>query len=52
MKKITSILTCTGILLFAALSASAQTYKFEKTIALPGEGGYDYAFIDQTNHVL
>jgi len=52
MKKITSILTCTGILLFAVLSASAQTYKLEKTIALPGEGGYDYAFIDQTNHVL
>jgi DNA-binding beta-propeller fold protein YncE len=52
MKKITSILTCAGILLFATLSASAQTYKLEKTIALPGEGGYDYAFIDQTNHVL
>ena len=50
-KNILSFFSIAG-LLFIALSSSAQTYKLEKTIALPGEGGYDYAFIDQINHVL
>jgi len=31
---------------------SAQSYVPEKTIAIPGNGGYDYAFIDQANHHL
>jgi DNA-binding beta-propeller fold protein YncE len=33
-------------------AVSAQDYKLEKTIAIPGDGGYDYAFIDQQNHRL
>lgn len=34
--------------------ASAQTpgYKADKVISLPGNGSYDYAFIDQVNHIL
>ncbi|HEY4197097.1 MAG TPA: YncE family protein, partial [Mucilaginibacter sp.] len=28
------------------------TYVAEKTIPLPGNGGYDYAYIDQENHTL
>src|SRR5689334_6679473 len=35
------------------LCGMAQTnYVAEKTIPLTGNGGYDYAFIDQANHVL
>ena len=36
------------------LCATAQTsnYVADKTIPLTGNGGYDYAFIDQDNHVL
>jgi YVTN family beta-propeller protein len=30
----------------------AQTYVFEKTIALPGDGGYDYLSIDKVNNRL
>jgi len=33
-------------------NVSAQSYKAEKTIAVPGDGGYDYAFIDQQNRRL
>ena len=35
-----------------ALCSSAQTYILDKTIALPGNGSYDYAFVDQVNHRL
>jgi DNA-binding beta-propeller fold protein YncE len=36
------------------LSGMAQnpTYVADKTIPLTGNGGYDYAFIDQPNHIL
>jgi len=51
MKKIVFFLCLCG-LTFPALNLLAQTYKLEKTIALPGEGGYDYAYVDQVNHVL
>jgi DNA-binding beta-propeller fold protein YncE len=35
------------------LCGTAQTnYIAEKAIPLTGNGGYDYAFIDQTNHIL
>lgn len=36
------------------LCGMAQTSNFvaDKTIPLPGNGGYDYAYIDQVNHVL
>jgi DNA-binding beta-propeller fold protein YncE len=39
-------------LLFCSFCAKGQTYVADKTIALPGNGGYDYAFIDQLNHRL
>ena len=32
--------------------AQTSTYVADKTIPLPGNGGYDYVFIDQANHVL
>ncbi len=34
------------------LNAAAQTYVADKTIPLPGNGGYDYVFIDQDSHTL
>jgi DNA-binding beta-propeller fold protein YncE len=52
MKKLISlILLCTGFLFWTSRSL-AQNYTLDKTIALPGNGGYDYAFIDQVNSVL
>ncbi len=39
-------------LIFIAGAASAQTYVLDKTIALPGDGGYDYLSIDNVNHRL
>jgi YVTN family beta-propeller protein len=46
-----------GIALLATTSiipqlSKAQTYVADKTIALPGEGGYDYLAIDQVNRRL
>lgn len=32
--------------------AQNQNYVSDKTIPLTGNGGYDYAFVDQANHVL
>jgi DNA-binding beta-propeller fold protein YncE len=32
--------------------AQNPTYVADKTIPLPGNGGYDYVFIDQVNHIL
>lgn len=32
--------------------AQAQTYVLDKSIALPGDGGYDYLSIDKVNHRL
>lgn len=53
MKIITRILTLT---LFTALpffvTAQTAVYVADKTIPLPGNGGYDYVFIDQDNHML
>lgn len=50
MKKTTLIFIISFIL--HSLTASAQNYTLDKTIAIPGNGGYDYAFIDQINHHL
>src|ERR1700761_6665832 len=36
----------------APLSLKAQSYVFEKSIALPGNGGWDYLSIDKVNHRL
>ena len=39
-------------LIFISLNSSAQNYVLDKGIPVPGNGGYDYAFIDQINSVL
>ncbi len=49
MKKIFLTALC-GILI--SLSLHAQTYVLDKTIALPGDAGYDYLSIDKVNHRL
>ena len=49
MKKIFFATLC-GV--FASLSMHAQTYVLDKTIALPGDAGYDYVSIDKVNHRL
>jgi YVTN family beta-propeller protein len=49
MKKILLAILCSG---FATLSLHAQTYVLDKSISLPGDGGYDYLSIDQVNHRL
>ena len=49
MKKIFFATLC-GV--FASLSMRAQTYVLDKTIALPGDAGYDYVSIDKMNHRL
>ncbi|ASU32955.1 YncE family protein [Mucilaginibacter xinganensis] len=36
----------------ACVSLQAQTYVLDKTISLPGSGGYDYLSIDKINHRL
>lgn len=51
MKKLALLISCSALIL-AGLSSSAQNYVLDKTISLPGNGGYDYAFIDQANHIL
>src|SRR5258708_29993635 len=52
MKK--SFLSLAGllVLLLATSRLSAQSYKFDKKIALPGDGGYDYIAIDEANNHL
>ena len=46
MKKV--ILFICAALLFGSTSVlKAQTYVFDKAIALPGVGGYDYLSIDK-----
>ncbi len=49
MKKIFLAIFC-GILV--SLSLHAQTYILDKTIALPGDAGYDYLSVDKVNHRL
>lgn len=48
MKKI--YITLCGVLL--GLGLHAQTYILDKTIALPGDAGYDYLYVDKINHRL
>lgn len=52
MKKtlLLSLFATAGMLL--SLRSAAQNYVPEKTIALPGNGGYDYVYIDQDSHTL
>ncbi|HVW95436.1 MAG TPA: YncE family protein [Mucilaginibacter sp.] len=49
MKKILLAVLCC---VFAAPLLRAQNYVFEKSISLPGEGGYDYLSIDKVNRRL
>jgi DNA-binding beta-propeller fold protein YncE len=49
-KKILVLLTLVAGFTFNVLAQS--NYVLDKAIALPGTGGYDYAFIDQANSVL
>jgi DNA-binding beta-propeller fold protein YncE len=51
MKKILFLSIGLGLLLCGQHS-SAQQYTFDRKIALPGDGGYDYMAIDQVNHRL
>ena len=53
MKKL-ALLSVVAIGLFAAATATAQEkqYVLDKTIALPGNSGYDYLYIDQPNSTL
>lgn len=48
MKKI----VLTAVALFALSATYAQTYVFDKNIALPGDGNYDYQTIDKVNNRL
>ncbi|MDB4921318.1 YncE family protein [Mucilaginibacter sp.] len=55
MKKIFfAMLGIAALLSVTAVKVMAQgsQYVMDKTIPLPGEGGYDYVFIDQANHIL
>jgi DNA-binding beta-propeller fold protein YncE len=52
MKKFVLFSMVNAIVLINTLSLSAQSYVLDKTIAIPGNGGYDYVFIDQVNHHL
>jgi YVTN family beta-propeller protein len=52
MKKILLSLTGLFIMAMAPQVLRAQTYVFEKPIALPGDGGYDYLSIDKVNNRL
>jgi len=52
MKK--TILGIAALLLLSAVphAIQAQTYVLDKTIALPGDAGFDYVSIDKVNHRL
>ena len=53
MKPISNIfLAFIFVLLPFYLAAQTINYKADKTIPLPGDGSYDYVYIDQLNHVL
>jgi WD40 repeat protein len=45
-----ALFTLIGLLV--SFKSFSQNYIADKTIPLTGNGGYDYAFIDQANHVL
>ncbi|MBS1526753.1 MAG: YncE family protein [Bacteroidetes bacterium] len=53
MKTLKIMLRVVSLILLPALAiAQNQSYVLDKTIPLTGDNGYDYAFIDQPNHVL
>jgi len=52
MKKTAIFFLLAAGILFSSFRLSAQNYVLDKSIPVPGDGGYDYAFIDQVNHHL
>jgi len=52
MKKISLFFICITAIILKTSGSFAQNYVLDKTISIPGNGGYDYAFIDQVNHHL
>jgi YVTN family beta-propeller protein len=52
MKKIALFFVLNTALIFSSLNSSAQNYVLDKTIAVPGDGGNDFVFIDQPTHQL
>lgn len=52
MKRTILFLTFFSTFILNSICSNAQNYVLDKTIAIPGNGGYDYAFIDQVNHHL
>lgn len=55
MKKTTGkLLFCLAFIAFLQPGKAQQTaiYSFDKSIAVPGDGGYDYLSIDEVNHHL
>ena len=53
MKKIFSILVLATTLIATGISAKAQgQFVLDKTISLPGDGGYDYSYINEPTRTL
>jgi YVTN family beta-propeller protein len=52
MKKISLFFICISAIILKTSGLYAQNYVLNKTISIPGNGGYDYAFIDEVNHHL
>lgn len=52
MKTTAKLFVALLAILSFSIHAVAQTYILDKTIPVPGDGGYDYAYIDQANHTL
>lgn len=47
-----TLLLVSFIALFTINASAQNTYVLDKSIALPGNGGYDYLYVDQPNHTL
>ena len=52
MKTLRKVLRLIPFTLLPLCGMAQANYVAEKTIPLTGNGGYDYAFIDQANHIL
>jgi len=50
--KTTLVIFCIGLLIPFAKAQQKPLYSFDKKIALPGDGGYDYLSIDEINKKL
>ena len=53
MKKFLSIVSAVFVLAMGSFTTQAQSkYELDKTIALPGDGGYDYLYINEPTRTL